>query len=420
MRRARFPLLLLALLVAAACTQATPATSRPRLVVGAVYPLTGPQAEGGRQELGGVRAALATAGLAGEVRLAVVSVETPAGARAAVDRLIDRDHVAVILGTYGSTLSEAAAERADARHTVYWETGAVADLVTQRRHYIFRTVATGMTLGTTAVTFTDRVLLPADGLAPAAARAVIVNVDDVYGRSVGDAEQQLAAQLGIPVVDRVQYQVSTLDASQAAARVAAAHPDYLWDVSYVDDGVGIWRAVEQQGVPLRAAVGTSSAFCMPEFGHRLGQQAVGLYAADKPDGRIGTAALTPAARELLERARAAYAAQGPATPSPSGRVPGSMPIPAVAGFVGGWTLFHEVLPGVRGTVTADAVRAAAYRVDDPEGTSINGGGVRFAGPDQPDAGQNERAPSVVGQWQAVDVMRTVYPAGFATASPLPG
>jgi branched-chain amino acid transport system substrate-binding protein len=411
MARARLLLLPLTLLALAACAQAAPATSQPRLVVGAVYPLTGPQAEGGRQELGGVRAALATAGLAREVRLDVVSVETPAAARAAVDRLIDQDRVSVILGTYGSTLSEAAAERADARHTLYWETGAVADLVTQRRQYVFRTVATGMTLGTTAVSFTARVLLPAAGLAPAAARAVIVNVDDVYGRSVGDAEQQLAAQLGIPVVDRVQYQVSTLDASQAAARVAAAHPDYLWDVSYVDDGVAIWRAVEQQGVRLRAAVGTSSAFCMPEFGQRLGREAVGLYAADKPDGQIGTAALTPPARDLLERARAAYATQG---------LGHSMPIPAVAGFAGGWTLFHEVLPGVRGVVTPDAVRAAAYRVDDPEGTSINGGGVRFAGPDQPDAGQNERAPSVVGQWQAVDVMRTVYPAGFATASPLPG
>ncbi|MBO0682314.1 MAG: ABC transporter substrate-binding protein, partial [Candidatus Dormibacteraeota bacterium] len=234
-------------------------------------------------------------------------------------------------------------------------------------------------------------------------------VDDLYGRSVGDAEQQLAAQRGIPVVDRIQYQVTTLDPAQVAAEVAAAHPDYLWDVSYVDDGVAIWKAVEQQGVHLRAAVGTSSAFCMPEFGRRLGRQAVGLYAADKPDGQISTAALTPAARNLLQRARTAYAAQG------LGR---QMPIPAVAGFVGGWTLFHEVLPNVAGPVTPDGIRTAAYQIDDPVGTSINGGGVKFAGPEQPDAGQNLRAPSVVGQWQAVDVMHTVYPAAFATARPL--
>jgi branched-chain amino acid transport system substrate-binding protein len=400
------------LLVTAACGQfGQEARPKPPLVIGAIYPLTGPQAEGGRQELGGVRAALAVAGLSQSIRLDVMSVETPAAAGAAVDRLIDRDHVSVIVGTYGSTLSEAAAARADQRHVVYWETGAVADQVTQRRQYVFRTVATGMTLGTTTVSFTDQVLLPAAALAPQAARTVIVNVDDVYGRSVADAEQQLAAQLGIPVVTRVQYDAHAFDPAQVAGAVAAAQPDYLWDVSYVDDGIAIWRAIQQGGVHLRAAVGTSSAFCMPQFGQRLGRLAVGVYAADKPDDQVSSTALTPAARALLRKARAAYAAEG---------LGSRMPIPGVAGFVGGWVLFHEVLPKVSGIVTPDAVRQAAYGVDDPVHTSINGGGVKFAGPDQPDAGQNLRAPSVVGQWQAVDQMKTVYPGQFADASPMLG
>jgi branched-chain amino acid transport system substrate-binding protein len=355
-----------------------------------------------------VRAALAVAGLSQSIRLDVVSVETPNAARAAVDSLIDRDHVSVIVGTYGSTLAEAAAARADERHVVYWETGAVADQVTQQRQYVFRTVATGMTLGTTAVSFTDQVLAPAAALAPQAARAVIVNVDDVYGRSVADAEQQLAAQLGIPVVARIQYDPHAFDPAQVAGAVAAAQPDYLWDVSYVDDGIAIWRAILQSGVHLRAAVGTSSAFCMPQFGQRLGRLAVGVYAADKPDDQVSTAALTPAARALLRKARTATSAEG------LGR---QMPIPAVAGFVGGWVLFHEVLSRMKGVVTADAVRQAAYKVDDPVHTSINGGGVKFAGPGEPDAGQNLRAPSVVGQWQAVDRMKTVYPSQFADGTP---
>ena len=396
----------LALLVVAACSSAGGA--KPELVIGAVYPLAGPQAEGGRQELGGVRAALTVAGLGKRVQLDVVSAETPQAASAAVDRLIDQDHVSVIVGTYGSTLSEAAAARADQRHVVYWETGAVADLVTQHRRYVFRTVATGMTLGTTAVTFTDQVLLPAAALAPQDSRAVIVNADDVYGRSVADAEQQLAAQLGIPVVARVEYDPNLLDPAQVADSVAAAQPDYLWDVSYLDDGIAIWRAILKRGVALRAAVGTSSAFCMPEFGQRLGWQALGVYAADKPDDQVSSAALTPAARKLLQKARTAYAAEEAGV---------RMSIPAVAGFVGGWTLFHEVLARVKGPVTPDALRQAAYQVDDPMYTSINGGGVKFAGPDQPNAGQNLRAPSVVGQWQGLNRMKTVYPASFADGTP---
>src|SRR5205823_7282578 len=106
--------------VVACGTSGQPAAgAKPELVVGAIYPLTGPQAEGGRQELGGVRAALAVAGLGDRVQLDVVSAQTPQAASAAVDRLIDQDHVSVIVGTYGSTLSEAAAARADQRHVVY-------------------------------------------------------------------------------------------------------------------------------------------------------------------------------------------------------------------------------------------------------------------------------------------------------------
>jgi hypothetical protein len=64
------------------------------------------------------------------------------------------------------------------------------------------------------------------------------------------------------------------------------------------------------------------------------------------------------------------------------------------------------------------VREAAYRLDQPLDSTINGGGIKFAGPNSPDPGQNLRAPSVVGQWQSVGVMRTVYPAGFVEARPI--
>jgi hypothetical protein len=90
-----------------------------------------------------------------------------------------------------------------------------------------------------------------------------------------------------------------------------------------------------------------------------------------------------------------------------------MDIPAVAGFVGGWTLFHDVLPNVHGQLTSDSIRAQALNVDVPVGDSINGGGVKFAGPGALDEGQNTRAAAVVGQWQAVGVMKIVYPPAYA-------
>lgn len=371
-----------------------PSASSNQLVVGAIYPLSGPQAEGGKQELAGVRAALQVSHA--NVRLQVIDATTPEAASAGVDTLVNRYHVPVILGTYGSTLSAAASARAEQLKTVYWETGAVADPITAQRKYVFRTVATGSSLGRMAVTFTHDVLIPRYGLT--APRAVIIRVNDIYGRSVGGGEQQLAQSIGIEVVDVIEYNPSAYDANVIAARLAADRADFLWDVSYLDDGVAIWKAIVQSGVSFKGAVGTSSAFCMPAFAERLGSLAVGVYAADKPDSDVAAAALSPAGRVLLAQAKAAYG--------------GPMEIPAVAGFVGGWTLFHDVLP--HASASADSIRAAALQDDVPVGDEINGGGVKFAGPGALDEGQNTRSAAVVGQWQAVGVMRIVYPAAYAT------
>jgi len=379
--------------------------------LGAIYPLSGPQAAGGKEELAGVRAALHVAQSTGAikvpVRLDVVDATTPDAAAAAVDHLVRDDHVPAILGTYGSSLSAAASARAEELKTVYWETGAVADPITAQRHYVFRTVATGSSLGRMAVTFTRDVLVPTFKLQ--APRAVVIWVNDIYGRSVGGGEQSLAASLGISVVDVIEYDPRAFDPGVIAARVAADHADFLWDVSYLDDGVAIWQALLREHVVLRAAVGTSSAFCMPEFSRRLGAAAVGVYAADKPDADISAAALSPAGLALLDQARSVYARDNGGA---------SMSIPAVAGFVGGWTLFHDVLGRMNAHATSDSIRAAALQVDVAVGDTINGGGVRFGGASSLEEGQNTRAAAVVGQWQAVGVMRIVYPAAYATGSPI--
>lgn len=395
----RLALAFLVLMLGAACAGSQGAPNN-ELVLGAIYPLTGPQAEGGKEELAGVQAALRVAHAS--VRLQIVDATTPEEAAAAVDTLVHKFHVPVIIGTYGSTLSAAASARAEELKTVYWETGAVADPITAHRRYVFRTVATGSSLGRMAVTFTHDVLVPEYKLT--APRAVIVQVDDIYGQSVAGGEQELAQSMGVDVVDVVHYNQDAYDPNVIAARVAEDRPDFLWDVSYLDDGVAIWGAILRQHIALKGAVGTSSAFCMPEFSARVGAGSVGVYAADKPDSSINSAALSSAGLALLQKALGAYGPQ--------------MDIPAVAGFVGGWTLFHYVLPSVNGSISAESVRQAALAVDVPVGESINGGGVKFAGAGALDEGQNTRAAAVVGQWQAVGIMKVLYPAAFATGRPM--
>lgn len=350
--------------------------------------------------------------VASRIQLKVIDAETPDQAVAAVDRLIDEDHVQVIIGTYGSTLSVAASARADARRVVYWETGAVADDVTNDKRYVFRTVATGSTLGRMAARFTVTDLMPKLDLVPAGTRVAIVHTNDFYGRSVAGGEAAEAAAAGIGSVTSIEYDPHAFDPETVVAQVAAAHPDFLWDVSYLDDGVAVWRTVLADHLPLRAAIGTSSAFCMPDFQKRLGVQAVGVYAADKPDQVISPDALTPAARTLLGQAIARFGLDNRGQ---------AMEIPGVAGFVGGWTLFNDVLARIGGSLTSESIRVAAMKVDVPVGGEINGAGIQFAPAGAADAGQNLRAAAVVGQWQIGGVMKIVYPAAYASGQPeLPG
>ena len=401
----------LALLIAVACGQQSQATQSHELVLGAIYPLSGPQAEGGKEELAGVKAALqlaqSTGALKAQVRLQVVDATTPQAASAAVDELVRDYHVPAILGTYGSTLSAAASARAEALKTIYWETGAVADPITAQRQYVFRTVATGSSLGRMAVTFTHDVLVPQ--MKPATPRVVIVRVNDIYGRSVGGGEEALAHSLGMNVVDVIEYNPNVYDADIIAARVASDRADVLWDVSYLDDGVAIWQALLRNGVKLKAAIGTSSAFCMLAFSQRLGAGSIGVYAADKPDADISPDALSPVGKALLAQAQSTYAAANGAA---------SMTIPAVAGFVGGWTFFTDVLNQLSASVTAESIRTAALNVDVPVGDSINGGGVKFGAAGALDEGQNTRSAAVVGQWQGVGDMKIVYPPAYATGIPI--
>src|SRR2546427_3413489 len=349
--RLRVILIAIVLLLVAACGDSSQTSSSSQTItIGAIYPLSGPQAAGGKGELGGVQAALQVAQAQGvldhRVQLRIINAITPAQASTAVDQLVKQDHVAAILGTYGSTLSAAASARAEKLKTIYWETGAVADPITAQRRYVFRTVATGSSLGRMAVNFTHDVLIPSSGLA--SPRVVIVHVNDIYGQSVGGGEVALAQQLGINVVDTIAYNPTAFDPYALAGRIADDKPDFLWDVSYIDDGVALWQAIQGRRVPIKAAVGTSSAFCMPEFGRRLGAQAVGVYAADKPDATISPAALSPARRKLLAAAVSSYQRYNHA----------AMSIPAVARFPRAWAPLHDVLPHISGAITAYSIRAA--------------------------------------------------------------
>jgi branched-chain amino acid transport system substrate-binding protein len=266
-------------------------------------------------------------------------------------------------------------------------------------------VADGGVLGRNAIGFVADELAPEIGRDPGDLRFAVVHVDDVYGRAVAQGALDELEARGLELVGTRSYDETTLDARTLVEQLARIRPDVVFVSAYLHDGVAIQRQIARQRLPLVAAIGTSSSYCMPEFGAALGSDAVGTFASDKPDAAsIDPTGLTGAGRVLLARASAAYTA----------RFGEPMSAPALTGFSGAWALLHEVLPRATDP-TPGAVGTAARGVDLPTGWLPNGSGLDF--PDHgtgPDAGTNLRAASVIWQWVDPAEHVVVWPAPYAT------
>jgi branched-chain amino acid transport system substrate-binding protein len=402
----------ISLAVGSSIGSAAPVHGPAPMRIGAIYPLSGPQGAGGQEEYHGLQIAAKLVNAAGGVHgrpITFVTANAPSAdaAPAAVDSL-KRQGVSIVAGSYGSTISIPASAEAQRQNLIFWESGAVATMITEHGYpNVFRTVTTGNSLGRAAARYAATVISPRLRLTPSKLRTVVVYVNDVYGSSVGKAMADQARAQGFNIRGVLTYDPYHMNMPALIGRMKLLRPDVVLVAAYVQDAITLRREVLRQGVHPAAMVGTSSAFCMHAFGDTLGQKALGLFASDKPDATFSANALLPSARALRTRATQAYQrAYG---------VP--MTASAVAGFVAGWTLFHNVLPHARSEAPAD-VRRAALAVNLPNGSEINGAGIRFAGPGAPDEGQNLRAISVIWQWQTPGHEVVVYPASYATAHPL--
>jgi len=269
---------------------------------------------------------------------------------------------------------------------------------------VFRIPPTGAVLGRAAIDFMAERFAPQLGRDPRELRFAVANVDDVYGRSVARGALDRLRERGLTMAGRFPYHLGDVDMRTLAERIAAARPDVLFVSAYLNDGIALRRALVEARVPLLASIGTSSSYCMPEFGDELGTQAVGLFASDKPTAAaLNPQGLLPEARDLLDRADDAY----------RDRYDESMSAAALAGFSASWALFHDVMPNAA-ALTPEAVAEAARTTRIPRGGLPNGSGLQLAPPSAPDAGANLLAASVIWEWVRPGESAVVWPPGYAT------
>ena len=399
----------IALCALAACTAGASATRGP-VRIGALYPLSGPLAHHGNEELRGVKVAVEMfndrGGLRGRrVKLDIADAPDVRAGWRGTYRLA-RGGVHAVIGTYSSAIALAGSEAAHRNKIVWWETGAVADLVTSRGYpEVFRLGPSGATLSAQAAGFATEVLAPRFGIARSALRIAVVYEDDPYGSSVGDGIRREAKARGFRLVGEFPYDPVTETFAGIVRSLAGLKPDVVVVASYLHDGARFRERLVDAKLPIKALIGKCAAFYTPEMAKLLGAKIDGVFVADKPMD-VAPTALTAAGRALEQEFRSRFVSRYHREPEAA----------AYMGFSGAWALIAETLPRARSLAPAD-IGAAARSLDIPDGSFPNGSGLRFAGTHDPMSGQNLRAFGVVWQWQGGHPI-LVWPPAAARGAPV--
>ncbi|TFG91690.1 MAG: amino acid-binding protein, partial [Syntrophobacterales bacterium] len=163
------------------------ASAQDAIKIGAMYPLSGPMALLGNHGMNGVELATEIfnerGGVGGKkIELVKADAPTAEAAGSGAERLINVEKLNVIFGTYSSSLSYVASSVAEKYKKIYWETGAIADTITQRGFkYVFRNCTQASNFGEAAADFSVEKVAKELGIPLKDFRVCIMYEDSLYG-----------------------------------------------------------------------------------------------------------------------------------------------------------------------------------------------------------------------------------------------
>ena len=266
-----------ALLVALASAVAPVTEAQPPIRIGATLPQTGVYAPPGQNLLRGYQLCVKHMNEKGGVlerKLELVVHDDGSDSATAVrlyEKLITQDKVDLVLGPYGSPITD-----------------AVADVTEKHKMPMVAPVAAETSIHRKGRKFTFGMLPDAgvfhEGLIDLAAKkglktVALINVDDLGSRTVTQGGIQLAKKRGLQVVLVEAYPVGNTDFSAVLAKVRAANPDVLGVAEgVVESGMAITRQMKALNVNPRM-VGMTPGVSQPRFYEVLGRDAEFVYMA---------------------------------------------------------------------------------------------------------------------------------------------
>ena len=278
--------------------QALAADAGP-IKIGVYLPLTGQNAFGGQLELEGVRLAHKEMPkvLDRPVELVVVDNKSDKVESAnAVKRLIERDKVVALIGTYGSSLAMAGAEVAEKAAVPGVGTSCTNPLVTQGKKYYFRACFIDPYQGAAAATYAYETL----GFRKA---AVLMDMTSDYAVGLSSFFTRDFKKLGGEIVATLKYSTGDQDFTAQLTELIAKKPDVVFMPAYFAEGAIIMKQARELGAKFRLM--GADAMDNPDTLKLGGKAAEGFLHTTFPyDPAMPN--MSPAAKRFTEAWKAAY------------------------------------------------------------------------------------------------------------------
>ncbi|MCF8040825.1 MAG: ABC transporter substrate-binding protein [Desulfarculaceae bacterium] len=367
------------------------------LLIGALYPRSGPLALLGEESWRGAEIARMVRNESGgidgkKIVFANGDCSDVAAARSEAERLIEKDDVGLIIGSYSSSRSMAATEVAARKGIPYFELGAIANAITKRGYStVYRTNSTAAMFSKSQVGFIVDYIAPAIGKKAKDIKVSVAHEDSDYGTSVAASFKGLAEKAGLQVVSIEPYASSSSDLSPVVFRLKKADPDVIVLVCYANDAILLGRQAAEFKLN-KPFIATGGGHSLQSFAKALGKNSDGIFNVDFTQYDVNTK-FTPGLTKFLELYRKTFKEE-----PRSGH--------SLTNFMGANVVF-DIIQKAGGTLNPEKIRKAAMSVDIPLGKTANGWGVKFD-----ENGQNVRAAAFVSQWRGGKLL-TVYPLGAA-------
>jgi branched-chain amino acid transport system substrate-binding protein len=374
-----------------------------KIKIGVIFDLTGPLAGGGSElEYIGAKIMLdqyAKTGVEG-YKVEAVYADAQSKPDVAINeavRLLEQEHVDMLLGFFSSAQCVPVAARVEQLKKFMWMTTCISSGVFENKNYkyVFRPQASGDQFGLMTMDFIAQNSMSKFGKEPKDLRVAIIHEDGAYGVDVSNGNLAGAKKAGFNVVMKEGYSATAPDLSALVTKLKRARPDVIFHTGYNPDITLFFRQAREQGLKFGAIVGHGAGYGVyDKLKEGLGPDANYLFDTDpisiwqaKPEG------LDPKLLPVIKMIGEQYDKLKPGASIRSAHVG----IAASNTYV----FLNDVLPRAikkYGGIDPDALRKASMETDIPEGGTMLGFGVKFYGEGTTYAGQNERSFPVVIQY----------------------